>query len=96
MASREQWITRSEDLFREVNARIAELEYGVLLDGELLPLICECADTGCAAVLQVEQATYSAVREHPQRFLVAPGHENGEAVVGHGAAYVIVEKYDPS
>jgi hypothetical protein len=93
LSPRENRISRNEELFREVNARIAELEDRLILAGEPLPLICECADTGCATVIEVEQDTFRAVREKPLRFLVAPGHErNEETVVGRGAGYLIVEK----
>jgi hypothetical protein len=93
LSLRENRIHRNEELFREVNARIAELEDRLILAGEPLPLICECADTGCAAVIEVEQDTFRAVREVPLRFLVAPGHErDDEAVVGRGAGYLLVDK----
>ena len=93
MSPREERISRNEELFREVNARIAELQDRLILAGEPLPLICECADTGCATLIVVEQDTFRAVREIPLRFLVAPGHErNDETVVSRGAGYLIVQK----
>ena len=93
MSPRENRIGRNEELFREVNAHIAEIEDRFVLAGEPLPLICECANTGCATVIKVEQETFRAVRENPLRFLVAPGHEEAdEAVVDRGAGYLVVEK----
>jgi len=92
LSPREDRLRRNEDLFREVNAHIAELEDRFVLAGEPMPLICERANTGCATVIGVEQETYRAVRENPLRFL-APGHEaDGEVVVERGADYLIVEK----
>lgn len=97
LSPRENRIVRNEELFREVNARIAALEDRLILAGEPLPLICECANTGCATVIEVEQETFRALRNSPLRFLVAPGHEaDNETVVGGGAAYLIVEKRDSS
>ena len=93
MSPREDRTTRNEELFREVNAHIAELEDRTILAGEPLPLICECANTGCATLIEVEQDTFRAVREHPLRFLVAPGHErDDETVVERASGYRIVEK----
>lgn len=93
LSPRENRIHRNEELFREVNARIAELQDRLILAGEPLPLICECADPGCATVIVVEQDTFRAVHEKPGRFLVAPGHRSDdEAVVGRGAGYLIVDK----
>lgn len=96
MSPREQRIIHNEALFREVNARIAELEVRLSGAGELLPLICECANTGCTTLIEVDPGTFQAVRENPLLFLVAPGHERKEeTVVGRGAGYFIVEKKEP-
>jgi hypothetical protein len=94
MSPREQRIIHNEALFREVNAHIADLEERMRLNEELLPLICECANTGCTTIIQVEHGTFEAVRKDPLRFLVAPGHElaDAETVVRRGNGYVIVEK----
>ena len=96
MSPREQRIIRNEALFREVNAHIANLEERLGSEGELMPLVCECANTGCAMVIEVDPGTFRAVRENPLLFLVAPGHElaDEETVVGRGADYFIVEKED--
>ena len=88
---------RNEALFREVNAHIASLEERLGSEGELMPLVCECANTGCTTVVEVDPGTFQVVRENPLLFLVAPGHEIAadENVVGRGAGYFIVEKEDP-
>ena len=92
MSPRESRISRNEELFREVNAHIAALEDRISIPGDLLPLICECANTGCTAVIKVEHDTFRVVRANPLRFLVTPGHESDdERVVDRGAGYVIVE-----
>lgn len=93
MSPRENRIFRNEALFREVNAHIAELEDRLSSAGELMPLICECANTGCTTLIEVDLGTFQAVRENPLLFLVAPGHElDEETVVSRAAGYFIVEK----
>jgi hypothetical protein len=93
MSPREQRIIHNEDLFREVNAHIANLEDRIRTDDDLLPLICECANTGCTTLIEVEPARLRAVRKNPLRFLVAPGHQGeGEKVVHRETGYLIVEK----
>jgi hypothetical protein len=95
MSPREQRIIRNEALFREVNAHIASLEERLGSKEELMPLVCECANTGCTTVIEVDRGTFQTVREDPLLFLVAPGHElDEETVVGRGAGYVIVKKQD--
>lgn len=95
MSPREKRIIRNEALFREVNAHIANLEERLGTEGELMPLVCECANTGCTTVIEVDRGTFQTVRDDPMLFLVAPGHELAqETVVGRGAGYLIVEKED--
>ena len=93
MSPRENRVIHNEALFREVNLRIAELEDS-MFGGEPLPLICECANTGCTTVIQVDPGAFRAARENPRLFLVTPGHVGDETVVGRGSGYFIVEKQD--
>lgn len=97
MSPREKRAIRNEELFREVNAHIAELEdrsRDAYLE-EPLPLVCECERTGCAAAIEVAPATFRRVREAPRHFFVAPGHEDLEieSVVERGPGYLVVEKH---
>lgn len=77
-----------------MNTHIVELEQRGFAP-ELLPLICECSQTGCAAPIEVDSATFERVREKPLRFFVAPGHErlDVESVVERRVGYLIVEKH---
>jgi hypothetical protein len=97
MSPREQRVTRNEELLRQVNLRIAELQDGspdLTMEG-LMPLVCECAHTGCTISIEVDPATFEQVRERPLRFLVTPGHEDldSESVVERREGYLIVEKH---
>lgn len=94
MSPRDARAIRNEELFREVNAHIAELEDRGYAP-ERLPLICECSQTGCAFPIEVDPSTFERVREKPLWFFVAPGHERPdvETVVERGVGYVIVEKH---
>jgi hypothetical protein len=97
MSPRETRVTRNEELFREVNVHIAGLKQGSLsLAHEgLLPLVCECAHTGCTAPIEVDPATFDHLHDAGRRFLVAPGHEDldTERVVERREGYLIVEKH---
>ncbi len=89
---------RNEVLFREVNERIQELDTQLAGYGEedalLIGFVCECGDEDCGETLEVTQRKYEAVRSHPQRFLVLPGHENFDVarVVERHEQYLVVEK----
>jgi 5-bromo-4-chloroindolyl phosphate hydrolysis protein len=86
---------RNEALFREVNERIVDLETGYDRDDSLLlGFVCECPREDCSEMLEVTRGQYEAVRENPRRFLVLPGHEDGDIanVVERHTQYLVVEK----
>src|SRR2546421_959582 len=96
MSPREERAIRNEELFREVNLNIAELEERSRRTewDEPLPLVCECALTGCSFPIEVDAATFEWVRERSSWFLVAAGHEqlDVEDIVERREGYLIVEK----
>jgi hypothetical protein len=99
MSPREERAFRNEELFREVNGHIADLEARLRdpLFPEPLHLVCECEQTGCSAPLEVDSATFYRVRERPLRFFVTLGHEDLEAetIVEERPGFLIVEKHQP-
>jgi hypothetical protein len=83
-----------QSLFREVNERIEALNEEF---SRIVPMgawICECADETCFEHIELTMAEYEAIREHPARFPVMPGHEvpEVEIVVEANDRYVVVEK----
>ncbi len=97
MNTEQKRLAEIEALFREANEKVAEL--GRLLDAsghELTPFLCECAEPRCTRVLRLTSKEYEAVRAHPSRFAVVPGHEHpDERVVAQSERYAVVEKADP-
>lgn len=96
MSPREQRAIRNEELFRQVNLRIAELQEGshdLTLEG-LMPLVCECSHTGCTVTAEIDPAIFERVRKNPLQYVVAPGHEDldVETVVERRDAYLVVQK----
>jgi hypothetical protein len=81
----------SELLFREVNEQILMLDSD---HHEELELVCECGDDRCFDRLAVPPADYEDVRRFPSRFVVKPGHLNGdgERIVIECSAFMVVEK----
>jgi hypothetical protein len=88
-------VARNDAAFREANEAIQEKAATWEIDG-LLPVICECADTGCRAVVRMTRAEYENVRADPRWFINAPGHHvNGQGwvkIVAERDNYVVVEK----
>ena len=86
---------RNEALFREVNERIVELESGYERDDSLLiGFVCECPREDCSELVELTHGQYEAVRNSPRRFVVVPGHEDGDIanVVERHTSYLVVEK----
>jgi hypothetical protein len=57
--------------------------------------LCECGVASCFEQVVLTREEYEAVRAHPARFLVSPGHEDltaGEVVIEESSGYTVVEK----
>jgi hypothetical protein len=91
-ATNEQ-IAEHQALFRAENERAgAQPEHSG--SGAALIFHCECADLNCSTRLRLTRAQYEAVRAHPARFVVAPGHvySQAERVVEEHEGHFVVEK----
>jgi hypothetical protein len=89
----EERAARNEALFRAVNEEIHDIDrrFGFRASA----FVCECADDKCVVRLSVPPDVYTAARESPTRFLVAPGHEDPslESVVERHDGFFVVEKF---
>jgi hypothetical protein len=89
-------VARVHAVFRDINERIRDLNEGfdpMLGTGEWF---CECADPSCVERLEMTLDEYEAIRRHPDRFPVIPGHEAHDLervthVVSRHSGYVVVE-----
>lgn len=88
-------VAENQATFREANESIGQTaaELGV---SRPIPFVCECAEEACRQIVLLPLDEYREVREHPRRFVNAPGHEvvsgpHGR-VVEERLGYVIVEK----
>lgn len=92
MTERELSIAHTEALFRDVNERIAEA--AERFDADEAEFFCECADQACNERIGVTLDEYEQVREHGDRFLLVPGHEDTsvEHVVGRPRPHLAIVK----
>jgi hypothetical protein len=85
-------------LFRRANedllARRAALLEALGDMTELVPILCECADTRCTRVLQVKLEEFEEIRLQHGRYVMLPGHERSgnECVVERDSRFVVVEE----
>jgi hypothetical protein len=78
-------------LFREVNRRIRDVNAAFGSEGPY-HLVCECARFECASRIEVAGDVFDTVCGDPDRFLVAPGHDDPEherVVAGNGVYSVV-------
>jgi hypothetical protein len=87
-------IAKTEALFRNVNEEISDASGR--FDADVGEFVCECGDPTCTEHVEVPLEHYEAVRSHPARFLVRPGHVKGpiEQVVERNHRYAVIEKVD--
>jgi two-component system chemotaxis response regulator CheY len=74
---------------RTVNDDLVEATAAARLGVALV--VCECDREDCSESLPVDFADYEAVRIHPARFLVAPGHEDGQRVLAKNGRAALIE-----
>jgi hypothetical protein len=88
----------TQNLYREVNERVAEVysQFGSGVAGErmseLIELFCECGQQApCEERLNVSAATYERVRSDPTTFILLPGHGIAivEDVIEQGDGFLI-------
>jgi len=86
-------IAQNESAFRSVNESI-EAGRGLTDAARPTRFVCECATLGCKELLELLPGDYEAIRGHPRRFVVAPGHElpEQERVVDRTERYLVVQK----
>lgn len=91
MDERSARLATNEAIFRAGNEQIDAM----LADSREAPYLCECGSDDCFERVLLEHDEYEAVRAHPARFFVLPGHEDltaGEVVIEELGRYTIVEK----
>jgi hypothetical protein len=90
---RTERLRRNEALFREVNERIEELSGSDAAD-DRLEFLCECGRRSCLQAVRTSRREYEAVGAAPDRFLLAPGHEQPEIerLVIRSEHFYVVEK----
>jgi hypothetical protein len=94
--ARKERVSRNEAMFRSVNLEVERVseELGGGPD-DRLEILCECGEDSCGATLDVGRAEYDDAHKQPDRFMVAPGHEDEqiEHVVKRTPDYLIVDKF---
>lgn len=94
MAPSEAGSTAPQDETRRANERLVRAVGHIVEAEKHVPLLCECADPFCTEPVPMTLGEYEAVRSHPRRFALVPGHPlvAGERIVGKDSRFEITEK----
>jgi hypothetical protein len=92
VTTREERLAANEARFREIN----ENAQGRRLETGQGRFVCECADAGCVAWVELDPLEYERIHENPRDFIVKPGHEqlDIETIVERDENFLVVEKPD--
>jgi hypothetical protein len=92
---RRRRLALNEAVARDVNAEVEKLAADRHPAGEPFELVCECSRVSCGERVRLTFAEYSAVRGHPDRFLLVDTHVNEqiERRVGTSGTATVVEKF---
>jgi hypothetical protein len=78
-------------LFREVNAKICEIDATFGTAGPVYHVLCECGRPECYERFEVPASLYDGVRTSANRFAVASGHHREDAIVSSGLGFDVVD-----
>lgn len=74
--ARQQRKGMNEAQFRRINDQLLEL--ADVRAQQLVDFVCECSDLMCAQSITLTSNEMEEIHEHPGRFAVAAGHEDGD------------------
>lgn len=101
MASAIERNAETQNLYREVNERVAEVYTqfagGHIADSpELIELFCECGQQSpCDGKISVTAAVYERVRADATTFILLPGHGKAEVenVIEQGDGFLVARNF---
>lgn len=86
---------RNQQLFREVNRRISDVNatFDATAADDELDFVCECADASCTEMVPLSLSEYQRVPRAGNYFLVKVGHQaSHQRIVVRATDYVVVEE----
>ena len=86
-------MARTTAYFRTLNDRIVRAAADLDFEG-FVPLVCECPNDRCFRLVRTTIDEYRTIREHPERLVLYPGHEdvNGDELVAQTDRFTLVDR----
>jgi hypothetical protein len=94
MASGNERLVQSQQIFRSANERMQALAVAFVPAEQLIPFLCECADGGCLGRVDMKLTDYDDIHRDRDRYSVLRGHliVDGERVIEQRPLYDVVSK----
>ncbi len=94
MDERQKRVGLNEVLFREVNARLGQINETFSGPPDQIDMVCECGQAACIDRFSMDPQAYRELRADARTFAIKPGHEvsDVEDVVSEGPDYIVVRK----
>ena len=88
----------NELLFRKINEEFDVVAHARLVRSTPSVFVCECSRLDCTEAIELSREEYEAIRVHPNRFLVLPGHVDPEIerIVEEHVGFWVLEKNLPT
>jgi hypothetical protein len=94
MASRNEQLVESQQVFRSANERMQALAVAIVPAEQVIPFLCECADDGCLGRVDMSLGDFDDIHRDRDRYAILRDHQlaNGEQVVEQRPLFDIVSK----
>jgi hypothetical protein len=89
---RNERLIQNQRTVRAANERLNDLAH--VVDGQLVPFLCECADIECLGRLEASLSEFVVIHENRARYFILPGHMrvDGEEILPANDRFETVEK----
>jgi hypothetical protein len=96
MPGRDERCAENQYRFNNANNRLRDLVEHRVGPNQRIPFLCECANDGCLASVELELSEYADLHENSDLFVIVPGHPrvDGEVVLRRDERFEQVEKHD--
>ena len=94
MASRNERLVQSQQVFRSANERMQARALAMGAAEQLIPFLCECADDACLGRVDMNLADYDDIHRDRDLYAILRDHQlaDGETVVDQRPLFDVVSK----
>ena len=94
MTARDGKLAENQHMSRSANERLQDVVGRTVVEGKVIPFLCECAAAECLGRVEISIDDYFLAHLAPDHYVILPGHAriDGEEVVDDRGHYELVAK----